>query len=318
MSQEKTQKSFKHQVVSEDAKRDEIFRKTEQVMIPGNSKSFTKGFVLGDNREENFAGWKLSGGPKPYPATGADLGSDQFASFKPLQMSVESKQKDNLTRKTAEVWNGPLSRYNTYTSKKNPEECMKAIEESLSKLEREKLVDWEIEAYNVFGRMYHGLEMSEYMINVYTSSDNEYKSVIEVRRSSGDTFVHDEFFGRISKLLGEERVFERKEDECEVDFGFSLALEPLSLSSLAQLEPLDNDLLKELTSSKDGMSDDETNLSEITETTSIQQLGEELIEVVTDRTSYQEAFRHSSAVLCQDIQTNPQLLQYVASQKKYC
>lgn len=192
---------------------------------------------------------------------------------------------------------------------------MDAIGESLGQLEQEKLVDWEIEDYSVFGRMYHALEMSEFMIHVYTSSDNEHKSVIEVRRSSGDTFVHDEFFCRVSKFLKEQSILEYKEDECEVDFGLSLALEPLSLDSLAHMETLNTDFLKELTSSKDGMSDDETNLSESTDTTlSTQQLGDELIDIVTNRESYQEVFRHSSGILCQELQTNPQLLQYVITQ----
>jgi len=218
---------------------------------------------------------------------------------------VNSKEEVKESPKEAEAWNGPLNRYNTYTSHKEPNECMKVIEEGLDTLEKEKLVDWEIEGYNVFGRMYHGFDMSEYMINVYVSSDNQYQSVIEIRRSSGDTFVHDEFFRRISKYLEEQSVLEHRE---EVDFGFSFALEPLTLDSL------DSEFLKQLEKDDNVTSEDDGISSEATDTTSIQHLGDELIEVVTDRWSYREVFRHTSGVLCQELQTNPQLVQYVVSQ----
>jgi len=49
--------------------------------------------------------------------------------------------------------------------------------------------------------------------------------------------------------------------------------------------------------------------------TSPEQLGAELIEVVTDRWSYREVFRHSSAVLCQELKSNINLRKYIASQK---
>jgi len=54
---------------------------------------------------------------------------------------VNSKEEVKESPKEAEAWNGPLNRYNTYTSHKEPNECMKVIEEGLDTLEKEKLVD---------------------------------------------------------------------------------------------------------------------------------------------------------------------------------
>jgi len=157
--------------------------------------------------------------------------------------------------------------------------------------------------------MYYRFDMSEYMINVYIASDNQYKSVIEIRRSNGDTFVHDEFFRCISKCLEEKNVLEHKDEENEVDFN----LEPLSLGNLdlSALGTLDDDCLKDLAS----LTDESVTSEETIGVTSAQQLGDELIEVVTDRSSYREVFRHSSGVLCQELQVNEELVKYVVSQK---
>ncbi|ETO15590.1 hypothetical protein RFI_21774 [Reticulomyxa filosa] len=269
-----------------------------------------------DSREENFGNFKMSGS-KAYTIPSTDITASQFGNLKLAPMNVEVKEnekqeeKGKMTQTGATVWDGPLSRYNTFVSTKTPEECMKGIEKSVTKLEQDQCVDWEIEEYNAFGRMYHGLDVSEFLINVYKSSDNQYKSVIEIRRSSGDTFVHDEFFRQIAKSLEDEGILEHKDDDPKVDFSLSLTLEPLSLDSLTQL---DTSLFQDLTCN-DAMSGDETSISDLTDTTSTEQLGDELIDVVTDRTSYQDVFRHSSGVLCQELKTNSQLLLYVTTQK---
>ncbi|ETO23076.1 hypothetical protein RFI_14109, partial [Reticulomyxa filosa] len=335
-----------------------------------------------DTREEAKV-YKPSSSSRAFGMPGADMGVG--VGFKPLQLNAELKENEKVngsgqqgsttststtttttttmtaitaitattttttttvtTEQRAQRWEGPLSRFTTYTSVKDPKACLRAIEQSLHKMEKNKLVDWEVKGYNVFGRMYDGLEMSEYMINVYISGETEqFQSVIEVRRASGDAFVHDKFFCQILNLLGEEDIVERKtdshnelnededEDACNNietgAFGIGLAglssLQPLSLSP-DDLAAIDADLLNELASSKDIVSDDDTVFSEVTEstmtttttttTTSAQQLADELIEVVTDKDSFQEVLRHSSGVLVQELQSNTPLLDYVVTQK---
>ncbi|ETN98625.1 hypothetical protein RFI_38867 [Reticulomyxa filosa] len=136
------------------------------------------------------------------------------------------KEKEVVVQKEkeAEKWDGPLSRYNTYPSNQTPKQYLQVIEETLTILEKD--------GFNVFGRMYHKFDMSEFMVNVYISSDNQYQSVVKIRRSSGDTFVHDEFFRRISKHLQERQVLEHKDDEHQLDFDLSFELDNLSFDNL--------------------------------------------------------------------------------------
>jgi len=297
-----TSKSFKNQIRSDAADLDKYRTQTTSTKHTRGIVEHKPNITMGKPQDQMVPGMTTT-------AINMNTNENLEKVMSQINMTANVHSKENIPEKEKdpEVWNQPLSRYNTYTSHTYPKACMEVIRTAVDKFEKEKLVDWEIEGYNVFGRMYYGFDMSEYMINVYISSDNQYKSVIEIRRSSGDTFVHDEFFRRISKYLEDENVLERKED---VDFGLSLALEPVSLDSV------DSELLKELTSKDEGMtSDDDMSVSEITDVASTQQLGDELIEVVTDRRSYREVFRHSSAVLCQELETNPQFVQYVASQK---
>jgi len=231
-----------------------------------------------------------------------------------MQMQM---QPDIITTTTSGVeptiWEGPLSRYNTYPSKKAPVECMAGIKDALKKLENDELVDWELEGYQAFGRMYQPLDLSEYMIQVYQRRDREYQSAIEIRRSGGDSFVHDELNRRVLQLLESKNVLERNdEEEEEVDFGLSLT------SALAPL-PLDSSLWKECSSSSeeeisedgDNNTEDAKSISEKNDILSIQQTADELIDVVTDRGSYQDIFRHSSGILCQELKSNNPLLLYV-------
>lgn len=344
MNQDKTQKTFKRQVISQDAQFSGGYRKNE-TPVPASTMSFSKQFLPSDSREENFGSFKVSNGSKLYSIPGTGITGDQIGNLKQLPINVEVKkngirtdekeaemememeteteaeivmgtemESEKKTTRGAAIWDGPLSRYNTLMSNKSPEECMKAIGRAVAKLEEEDTcLDWKIEEYIAFGRMYHELDISEFIINVYKSSDNQFQSVIEIRRSSGDTFVHDEFFRQIAQSLENDNILEPRRDEPKIDFSLSMALEPLSIDSLAQLDTLDTNFLKELTSN-DGMSSDETSISDITEIPSFEQLGDELIDIVTDRTSYQDVFRHSSGILCQELKNNIPLLQYVASQ----
>lgn len=218
----------------------------------------------------------------------------------------------------AEVWEGSLNRYNTYPSKKTPVECRAVVVSALEALEQQNLVDWEMEGYQAFGRMYQQTDSSEYMIQVYQRRDYEYQSVIEIRRSGGDSFVHDELNRRILQLLEEGQVLERNngEEEEEVDFGLSLtsALTPLPLDSSLWKESASSSSSGEEEISEDGdnnIEDGDKSIGEKNGFLSVQQMADELIDVVTDRASYQDIFRHSSGVLCQELQTNTVLLLYI-------
>ncbi|ETN97910.1 hypothetical protein RFI_39616, partial [Reticulomyxa filosa] len=239
-----------------------------------------------------------------------------------MSKEKEKEKEETKKEKEAETWDGPLSRYNTYPSDKTPKQCSEAIEETLTKMEKEELVDWEMDGFNVFGRMYHKFDMSEFMVNVYRSSDNQYQSVIEIRRSSGDTFVHDEFFRRISKHLQDRQMLEHK--DCEhhqhpLDFDLSFELDSCfsssssSSSSSSPFDYLTQDLSPDLVllasssppvsqpqSFADHRNDDDTVSTATTansadnavdiasDKTSVEQFAFELIEVVTDRWSYRE------------------------------
>ncbi|ETO35699.1 hypothetical protein RFI_01364 [Reticulomyxa filosa] len=229
-----------------------------------------------------------------------------------------------------EVWDGPLNSFNTYTSTKSPRECVKAIEESLQYLETKGLVDWELQGYNAMGRMYHKYDMSEYMVNVYiivndndNDNNNEHnQSVIEIRRSSGDTFVHDEFFRQVSKYLQDKHILQRSnEDSGMANFDLSLALDPLSLDFLQDLPLLSDDFtdgttttaILSLSTVNELASSSQESTTDVT-TSSTEHLAHELLDVVTNRWSYREVFRHSTGLLCQALTDNVQLLSYVASQ----
>merc|ERR1711991_1080588 len=88
-----------------------------------------------------------------------------------------------------------------------------------------KKIDFFRNEFSFIGRMYSRNDLSEFQIQLYQNENDKFTgSICELRRTSGDSFVHEDFFNEVTKKLSESKLIILNDNQN----GFG-GLEPLSL-----------------------------------------------------------------------------------------
>jgi hypothetical protein len=218
---------------------------------------------------------------------------------------------------TVPVWTGPLSHYNTEYCVKEPAKTLDFVEKAMEGLVKTGQIDFTAckHDYSFSGRHYSGSEMSEFVVAIYATGDDEpvNKSIVEIRRVAGDSFVHEEFHKAIVTQLEAAEYTVKSESGMGSVFGslFDFDIPELEMDPDAVMSDLSTPVPSSPAFSSSMDSGFSQELSQSKE--EIHSWCEELFAAATNRDSYRETFRYSAATLDHQIEANRDMCAYLGS-----
>lgn len=243
---------------------------------------------------------------------GNNVGGPKLITQKePPKINIEKKQV------SAPKWIGPMNQFTTFKSSFDAQTLGNQTEKILKMMVTDKKVDYSRNnAFSFIGRMYSRNDLSEFQIQLYQNgqqNDKLGKTIFELRRTSGDSFVHEDFFISITKQLSESKFLNFSDQQNS--FG---GLEPLTLKDFAFSDNDEDDNDENFDFDMDentdvDMTDDNNSLT--LDTNNTEEWAQDLVDVLKDRDSYRDTWRHSATQLCFELQNqNKEMLEYVVKQ----